>query len=117
MHMLRELAKRRWPRRDGSQLTQLVTLIPRRIHFRRGKRQLSEFEGGVLAITAMRRSILKMDLFVLEAKSGRRAGMSESNRQLREKLLKIGGLHSQGKIFVLLHKNAYARIELLTQAR
>lgn len=109
----REMIKRRWPSRRLRRVAQFIVLIPARIHFLKGKKELCEFDGGMLIVKERNEKITEMSLFLLEAKSGKRSSKFESNKQLAKNFHGIGGFYNDGKIFNLKGKNAYGVIRLV----
>jgi len=98
-----------------SRFTQLIALIPRRICIRKEKQDLCEFDGAMFSIKGKRRSISRMNLFLLEAKSGRTISKNEARKQIQKKLKRLGGLYKQGRVFNLSRRSAYAMIDLVME--
>jgi len=110
--MLKEVTYKVWERPKKG-IVKYYVVIPGQIKFRSHEEDLCEFDGALLKITKPKgKKKSKTSLFLLEAKSGRRTAIEDAQRDLQNKLQKLGGVYAQGKVKKLGRKSAYAIVEI-----
>jgi len=105
---LRQLLKKTMKAKRG--IRHLHLIVPGRVSFWRGEREVCEFDGAQIKIAMKADSLRKLELHLVEAKTGHKDKTDNIKKLLKEKLRRLGVPKS--KEYKLGKKSAYSLITL-----
>lgn len=111
--VLKDFTRKKWGKPHRG-IGQYWIIVPGRLKYivRNGRQNKCEFDGALLRVTTKKSKVSKMNLYLIEVKTGRSTSSFQAKTELERKLKKLK-IENKVKIRKFQKKNAYAEIRLV----